>query len=662
MNAHSSHDPPAGRSPVSGAPSPAETGDGVRPGLPRFGFPLPFDPVRLAGGVLSRWPWILAGMVVCGMAGGSLGVLLTHRSYALSVALIKRRVPHTVQASEAGQAYRPTDLNDATLLATLLATEPMDSAVKRAANGIEPDRIRSLVEAKQLEGTDIFYATYHSPVGEDDAVAFCGIWAEEINAYTQRLQQAEARGVLGILKKEVVELDKELAGINREILDFSKDKDYLGGDIQVSAALAKLSQIELDLQTARTIEKSKKEHLDFLTKQIRKQGPLEMQLRTAKDELAALRASYTDANPLVQAKLQSIEYLSQQIAKLGTQDGEDLDSYTGTPLGNELYLSIITRRSELSEATNRIAVLEGLHTAALERIGRFPAIISAYDALQKKRESIRGGLSLMSDRLREAEIFASGAPGYWQVFQPPDHRAIVPSSMLARPLALGLLGAVAGGCAMVGLTLLLTHRTSRRSVLECCAATGAPLAAVIPADDSDAASKSALNLWAAVLSPGADGGVLVLTAGMSPEEERTLWVLLSAAAKLDSGDSLRVIDLTKDALWDGVDIPGGIEWRFSAGADSVPCASPGAVLCRASALPDGGVRHTLAGIVAWYAAVAGTRDGVREARRLRDPVEIYLPSCSGTIAWMEPPAGLVRRAADWISVFLAKRLSKSAMP
>ena len=604
-------------------------------------------------------------MVVCGMACGYLGVLLTHRSYALSVALIKRRVPHTVQASEAGQAYRPTDLNDATLLATLLATEPMDNAVKRAANGIEPDRIRSLVEAKQLEGTDIFYATYHSPVGEDDAVAFCGIWAEEINAYTQRLQQTEARGVLVILKKEVAELEKELAGINREILDFSKDKDYLGGDIQVSAALTKLSQIELDLETARTVEKSKKEQLAFLTKQIRKQGPLEMQLRTAKDELAALRASYTDANPLVQAKLQSIEYLSEQIAKLGTDDSEDLDSYTGTPLGNELYLSIMTRRSELSEATNRIAVLEGLHAAALDRIGRFPAIISAYDALQKKRESIRGGLSLMSDRLREAEIFASGAPGYWQVFQPPDHRAIVPSSIFTKPAALGLFGAAVGGCAMVGLTLLLTHRTSRRSVLECCAATGAPLAAVIPADDFEAASKVALHFWAAVFSRGAgecDGRVLVLTAGLSQEEERTLWTLFSAAAKLDSGDSLRVIDLTDDALWDGVDMPGGIEWRSSAGDGSVPCSSPNPVLCRASHLPDSGLRHTLAGVVTWYAAVAGRRDGVREARRLRDPAEIYLPSCAGTIAWMEPPAGLVRRAADWISVFLAKRLSKTAMP
>ncbi len=664
MNAHSSLDSPSGRNPVSGLAAAPEAGDPVSPGVARFGFPLPFDPVRLLAGVLSRWPWIVAGMVLCGMVGGMAGVRLTKQSFALSVALIKRRVPHTVQASESGQAYRPTDLNDATLLATLLASDPLDIAAKRADNGVGPDRIRSLVEAKQLEGTDIFYVTYHSPVSADDAVAFCGIWAEEINAYTQRLQQAEAREVLGILKKEVADLERELADTNREILDFSRAKDYLGGDAQVAAALTKLSQIELDLETARTTESAKKEQLEYLTAQIRRQGPLELQLRTAKDELAHLRSSYTDANPLVQAKLQSIEYLTEQIAKLAEAGDAELDSYTGTPLGNELYLSIMTRRAEMLEAANRIKALDKLHTSALERIGRFPAIVSAYDAMQKRRESIRGGLSLMSNRLREAEIFASGAPGYWQVFQAPDPREIVPSSLVTKPVVLGLAGAVAGGGLAALLTLLLTHRTARRSVLECCAATHAPLVAAISSGDGEEAALMVGQFWFTVLAPRLGGGerILLWTAALGPEEERAFWAMLAAAASGDTGKPLRVVDLSEDAVWEGGQPPVSLDWA-AAPVGEQPSGDPVAFsLLRASGLPRGGSREALAAVGCWFAVVAGRRDALGCVARQRPLTEVYLPPCDGTIGWMDRPHGRIRQMADLVSIFLAKRFSKQASP
>ena len=186
-----------------------------------------------------------------------------------------------------------------------------------------PARPRTLTEASQLEGTDIFYITYHSPLSEDDAVNFSGIWAEEINAYTKRLQQTEARDVRAILEKEVVELEKQIDSTNLEILNFSKENDFLGGDSQVAAVLGKLSQIELELEAARTSVAAKKQQLENLTEQISHQSPIELQIKTAREELANLRSTYTDENPLVQTKLQSMEYLEEQIAKLkeGRQGG-----------------------------------------------------------------------------------------------------------------------------------------------------------------------------------------------------------------------------------------------------------------------------------------------------------------------------------------------------
>ena len=137
---------------------------------PRFRFPLPFDPLRMLAGVLSRWPWIVLGTLACATLGTLAGIRSTHTSFSLTVSLIKRRMPPIVQVSDGGQAYRPLDLNDATLLATLLTSEPLDLALKRSKNGLNPNNIKDLVEAKQLEGTDIFYITYHSPLNAGDAI------------------------------------------------------------------------------------------------------------------------------------------------------------------------------------------------------------------------------------------------------------------------------------------------------------------------------------------------------------------------------------------------------------------------------------------------------------------------------------------------------------
>jgi len=630
------------------------------PVVARFRFPLPVDPVRLFGGVLSRWPWIVVGLILAGALGAGIGMRTTHPSYSLSVSLIKRRVLHAVQTSEAGQAYRPVDLNDATLLATLTATEPLDITLKQAKNNLDPRIIRALIDAKQLEGTDIFYITYHSPISAADAVAFTTIWAAEINAYTQRLQQNEAREVLLILRKEVTELEQKIIDNNLELLNFSKTKDYLGGEAQVAAALARLSQIELQLETARTTVAAKEQQLKNYTEQIQRQSPIELQLKTAKEELAHLRASYTDANPLVQTKLQSIEYLNEQIQKLDEKGKSDLESYTGTPLGNSLYLSILTLRNEQLEAQNQIQSFENLYQKTAARLAEFPAIVNDYAALQKKAATISQGLSLMSNRLKEAEIFESGAPGYWQVFQAPDSRLIVPSSVVKKPALLGIAGGVVGAGIATLLTLLLSQRSVRRSVLECCVATRAPLVADIPAADEDESRAAIGQFWIThlALRVNAHDCILFWTPALNPDDERRMWLMLATAAWADGGLPIRVHDLTPDALWSGdSSCPETLDWCLQVPESPPSDKAFAATLLRASALPHGEARLELARVQYWMSVVAGHKNSLGQAARFRPLADAYLPPCNGTIAWTHAPNGFIRNAADLLSVFLAKRFS-----
>jgi len=613
--------------------------------------------------VLSRWPWIVIGTVIASILGLLVGIHTTHPSYTLSVSLIKRKVTQTVQASEVGQAYRPVDLNDATLLATLLATEPLDKALKRSQNGIDPNWISSCVEAKQLEGTDIFFITYRSPFSPEDAVAFTTIWADEINAYTQRLQQTEAHQVRLILQKEVADLEQQITANNLESLNFSKEKDYLGGEAQIAAALSKLSQIELQLETARATATAKEEQLKIYTEQIQRQSPIELQVKTVKDELANLRATYTDANPLVQAKLQTIEYLNGQIEQSAAKGKLNFDAYTGTPLGNELYLSILGQRNELMAATSQIESLEQIYQKTTSRLSEFPGIISAYDALKKKNATYTAGLTLMSNRLKEAEIFASGAPGYWQVFQTPDARRIVPSSLIKKPAILSLGGGILGAGFSTLLSLLLTHRSSRRSVLECCAATHAPLVACVPATDDGEARAAVDHFWITQLAPrlNSPGVILWWTPALDPAAERRFWSMLAAAAWNDTGHLLRVHDLTPDVLWSETSRPDELEWLTcppSPANLTTPSPDPEEVtLLRASSLPHGANRDLLASVSYWMAVVGGDQDSLRRARQFRPLGEAYLPPCNGTIAWTERPSGRIRIAADVVSSILAKRFS-----
>lgn len=595
-------------------------------------------------------------MIIFGTLGTIVGIKLTSQSFAISVSLIKRRVPQTVQASETGQAFRPVDLNDATLLATLLASEPLDLASKRADNGIDSGRARSLTEASQLEGTDIFYITYHSPLSQDDAVRFSGIWAEEINAYTKRLQQTEAHDVRAILESEVAAMEKQIDATSLEILNFSKEKDFLGGDSQLTAVLGKLSQIELELEAACTSVAAKKQQIENLTEQIGHQSPIELQIKTAHEELANLRSTYTDENPLVQTKLQSIEYLNEQIAKLKEAGKAELDAYTGTPLGNQIYLTIIGLRNELLEAESRIESLEKIRQSTAARLNEFPAIINCYEALQKKRDAHMEGLSLMSNRLKEAEIFASGAPGYWQVFQAPDHRSIIPSSLVKKPALLGAAGAFGGAGLAVLLTLLLTHRTSRRSILECCAATHAPLICHLPTTREEDARAAIAHFWITHLAPRLDrpGRILLWTAALDPADERRLWSMLAQTASNDTDKPLRVLDLTPDQLWTDAAPLGSLVWLSQPSA-SAEAATP--VLLRASSLPQRDARAMLPQVDHWISVVAGQNESLRRAVECRPLTDAYLPACGGTIAWTERPQGRIREAADAISCFLAKRFS-----
>jgi len=625
--------------------NPAMSGKGFR-------FPLPFDPIRLLAGVAARWPLLatfaLAGLIV----GGVGGKVLTKPSFSVSSSLIKRKVPQNVQASETGQSYRPADLNDPTLLATLLAAEPLDRAVARHKNGLDSSAVHKMVEASQQKGTDIYFITYHSPIGPGDAVKFTRIWAEEITDYTKRLQQSDARGVRDILQSEVADMEKRLAAINKQILDFSREKRFLGANTQVTAALNQLGQADLELESARASLKAKDSQIESLVTELRRQSPIDAQLKAAHEEVASLRSTYTDENPLVKAKLQSIAYLEQKLKEFNAQDQASLDLYAGTPIGNQLFLDVLARKNERTEIQGKIDSYTALHASLEDRVKEYPAIVSRYQELEKSREITVASLTLFGNRLKETEIFASSAPGYWQIFEGPEDHEILRGSKLKLPLIFGIAGAVAATGLALMLVLLTKSRTERRSALECCTATGGPLLADYYDDEpgGEAMDRLWINTFSSRLYTG--DTMLAWTALTDPADERAFWQNLAAAAKRDGCELPPIIDLTPDGLWEQDTPPADLRWTKEL---PVP---PATGLFRASKLPASPAREHLSRIHYRFALANGDAECLKRAARTREFAATHLPPCAGTVAILSHPANRIRQLGDQLSRLVANQFSR----
>jgi uncharacterized protein involved in exopolysaccharide biosynthesis len=620
-----------------------------------FKFPLPFDPFRLLSGIVSRWPFILLCVIATAFAGSYVGRLLSRPSYSLSVSMLKRKVPQSMQTGEVGQAYRPADLNDPTLLATLLALEPLEKAALRVNNGLDASTARRCVDAAQQKGTDIYFITYHSPVSSEDAVAFLQVWAEEINNYTRRLQQSDAIGVRDILKTEVTDLDKQLDGINKQILDFSRDKQFLGTQSQVLAALNQLGQVTLELENAKSALAAKEAQIKSITQEIQRQSPIESQIKIAREEVSNLRSTYTDENPLVKAKLQAIEYLEENLKNTKSTGPIEIESYTGTPIGNQLYLDILSCRNERNEFAGKVETYTRLKETVQKRVDEFPAIVSRYEELQKVREGLLSSRSLLNNRLKETEIFASGSPGYWQIFQGPNLRDVTADSMMKKPVLLGAVGGLGGLFSSVVLILVVTSRSKSRSVLECCTACQAPF--LVRFSPNRLTAQPFDELWIQCLADAfaqRNGRLLFWCGHAAVSDERMFWAQLAEAAKRDGGSLPTVMDLTPDGLWNGHE-PSPVAWTSAEGS-TVPH------VYRATKLPPASGRNLLKDTTEWFCLASGNSDSLKRAGSPRELLSLGLPPCTGVIAAVDSPKSLIRRAADSLSILVARQFSRSPLP
>ncbi|WP_309400692.1 hypothetical protein [Cerasicoccus maritimus] len=530
---------PRDQKPVAG-PS-AEKSGAVDAG---FQFPLGFDPLRWVYALITRIYWPIGLALVLAVGGFFIGSIWNAQEYSVSLQLIKKPVPSVIKAGEQGDAFRPRQLNDRSLRSTLLANE---SIYKTATSlGIDPDELKGMVEIEQLEGTDFFYITVHSSESGEAAIETVELWADEILHYTIGLQRRESLAMRELLEEESNELAQDLESVNQRLLNFSTDNDYLDGDKQLEASLRALAGLELSLEDARILLSAKTEQLKSLTQELQALSPISDQLKSSQEQLSKLRGRYTDSNPLVKEKLYEIQYLEEKLKEEAETPGDDLRRYTGTPLGNQLYLEIVQARNQRLQLEQRTTEYKRLLEEQRAKLQHLPRQILRYSELLQQRDQLRKAYELLNSRLQEARIFAENAPGYWEIFQKPSLGDVHMAVKRQKAMLLGAAGFAGGAFLGVFLSLLLElRRPSPKFPLAYAIAAKALPVLDLPATKPDTWRGHLNAFWLTdLIRLQRDGYLVIVTTHAGSNAELPFWKTLFEMADADE-TPLKVLDLSQ---------------------------------------------------------------------------------------------------------------------
>ena len=239
-------------------------------------------------------------------------------------------------------------------------------------------------------------------------------------------------------------IDRQLQKINKQILDFAREHDFVNVDKQTETTLGTLENIRMQLVQTQIELETKDIQIQRYRNELRAQSPLEADLKKKREELTYLRGRYTDENPLVKEKLYEIEYINQQLAETADPGTEDLKDFTGSDLGNNLYLEIIGLQNERAEQERMVNALKQQLAEQETMVAELPNKALRLSELYNRRNLLVDAQTLLESRRKEASFFETKAPGYWRIFQKPDPNEVAHSSQNIKALLLGFVGTLGG--------------------------------------------------------------------------------------------------------------------------------------------------------------------------------------------------------------------------
>ncbi len=502
--------------------------------------------MRLLGGLWQRRLWIVAGAVLGLALGFGVGFWRTETRYEATVQLIKREITSSFRAGEIGESFKPQQLSGATLIG--LATS--DNVLRRVAEKSSPRvalrLLRQSIDAKEQRGTDYVNLTISGYVDANATVSLANLWAQEVVEFSREMQSRESREMRQYLQQQVESSDLELKRVHANILEYSRSQGLIAADKQIDAFLRSLGDIDLRYETSRFELAANDFKLKSLLTELARQSPTAERLKVAQLELGDVKTRLTDLNPIVQDKQEKVRAIEQLLAKESAEVSGDISRFAGTFLGNTIYLQILELQNQQQALKQQIDELSKLRTAQQASLSAIPEKELGLAQLERARQALETSRTLISSRLREAQLFEERSPGYYRVFLPATADNVGSRGKPLKVAAYAAAGcvAIAALVFVVALLLELLDPTLRTGP-EAARALRSPLLAAIPrlGATPGAAADIASRIWIRWFGHLGGGGVrLVWIPASSPQEDQ-FWQLLLAEARRLCPDLL-IINLT----------------------------------------------------------------------------------------------------------------------
>lgn len=449
--------------------------DAVPPAKTIFRFPIPFDPLRLLLGIREKWRWIVMLPLLFASLGGGIGFLMTPKVYTLRVDLIKVPPPRIVQTSIHGRPFYMEEPQDDTLAALTTTFEILERVGKRLNPPLTAQEVRSHVDADYKDRSDIISVIVESSRSPEYALDMANAMADEIISYTRDMQRREAIEANEQYTTLISEISRRLDEIKEKMLGLSFQNDAADVAYKLKLLITSEQRILEQLEVARIRLGGSEQKLKTFMRALKEQTNLTSVLRQLRNELDLLRAHYTERNPIYRDKLREISLVEQQIElSRGEADVRNLQDFTGTPLGDSLYMRILDLENDRKIGLNEVQALEESlnDTRAQIRIMAEKALVIEEPMAQKTQ--LLEALALLTSRQKETEFFVANAPGYLDLFQQPAVENALIQSKTLKALLFGLLGGGFGMLIALGIAISWELiQPGLRTRLQACIAAGA---------------------------------------------------------------------------------------------------------------------------------------------------------------------------------------------
>src|SRR6267378_113061 len=313
----------------------------------------------------QRWGWIcFAGLLGAGTLFCS-GWYLIKPKFTASAQLMRYENPISKEFF-----YKETPMTPETFAGLIRSPELLRRVGATLQPPVEPEKLGKLLKVDPEPDSDLVKVMFLDR-NPQIAVDVLNRYLEEAVNFTKEFQQEQARSVADVyLKSQVDQMTQELEALYQQFRGFPGAASLTNKLNQVSANVNALTNT-LSMSGAAS---------PFVQMQSER-------LRTAISELADLTLKYTDLHPQVQAKKSLVQDLQKSLAQ----------AYTNAP--SMPYAGLTATRT--GEAFN-------------------PDL----DIIRTKLHSLEDAHIQLVNRQREAELFATNAPGMARISAPATPKSV----------------------------------------------------------------------------------------------------------------------------------------------------------------------------------------------------------------------------------------------